>query len=258
MIIYGVTENIISLMADQNYTQKYCSVPTEKEAKKSVWIGMLIYIPLTAVFLYIGTTLFAFYSDPVNTLGDTVTKGDEVFPYFIATQLPVGLRGLIISAIIAASMSTIDSALNCSATVLFTDFYKRYFNSKSDEKGNLIFLRLATITWGALGIFFALLLINAESALDTWWQISGIFGGGILGLFLVSIFNIRITTTQGILSVLFSVLIIIWGTFARELPLNYAWLECKIEPIIIGATGTAGMVIAAVLFSSYNKLKPAS
>ena len=51
MIIYGLTENLRNLMADQNYTQKYCSVPDEKKAKRSVWIAMLIYLPLTAVFL---------------------------------------------------------------------------------------------------------------------------------------------------------------------------------------------------------------
>jgi len=62
MIIYGVVENLRSLIADQNYVQKYVSVATEKEARRSVWIGMWVYIPLTALFLYLGTALFAFYS----------------------------------------------------------------------------------------------------------------------------------------------------------------------------------------------------
>ncbi len=94
MIIYGITENLRNLLADQNYVQKYSSVPTEREAKRSIWIAMLIYIPLTAVFLYIGTTLFAFYSLRATNLQSGITKGDEVFPYFIATQLPAGLKGL--------------------------------------------------------------------------------------------------------------------------------------------------------------------
>ncbi|MEK7993596.1 MAG: sodium:solute symporter, partial [Planctomycetota bacterium] len=51
MIIYGITENLRSLLADQNYVQKYCTVPTERDAKRSIWIAMLIYIPLTAIFL---------------------------------------------------------------------------------------------------------------------------------------------------------------------------------------------------------------
>lgn len=255
MIIYGVTENIRNLVADQNYTQKYCSVPDERKAKKSVWIAMLIFLPLTALFLYIGTTLFAFYSGPENILGEAITKGDQVFPHFIATQLPVGVKGLIIAAILAASMSTIDSALNCSATVLFVDYYKKYFKPTSSEKNSVTFLRLTTVVWGFAGIACSLLLINAKSALDIWWIIAGIFGGGILGLFLLSIFNIKITQTQGIVSVIFSILIIIWGSFFRNLPDNYAWLESTIDPIIIGAMSTLGLVLLALLFVVVNKSK---
>jgi len=255
MIIYGVTENIRNLMADQNYTQKYSAVATEKKAKRSVWVAMLIYLPLTVIFLYIGTALFAFYSGGGNVLDPSIVKGDEVFPFFIATELPVGLKGLIIAAILAASMSTVDSALNSSATVLFLDFYKRYFKPKASERNNIGFLRLTTVLWGFLGIGFALLLIDAESALDIWWQISGIFGGGILGLFLLAIFNVKIKLLQGIISVVFSILIIIWGTFLRDLPSGYAWLECTLDPIIVGAVATAGLIALALLFVGFNKRK---
>lgn len=253
MIIYGVTENIRNLMADQNYTQKYSSVATEKKAKKSVWIAMLIYLPLTAIFLYIGTAMFAFYSGSGHVLDPSILKGDEVFPFFIATELPAGLKGLIIAAILAASMSTVDSALNSSATVLYLDYYKKYFKPNASEKSSIGFLRLITIVWGFLGIAFALLLIDAKSALDIWWQISGIFGGGILGLFLLALFNAKITRTQGIISVVFSILIIIWGTFFRELSPDYAWLECTLDPIIVGAVATVGLLFLALVFVALNK-----
>jgi len=254
MIIYGVSENIRNLIADQNYTQKYCSVPDERRAKRSVWIAMLIYLPLTALFLYIGTTLFAFYSAPDHNLGEAITKGDQVFPHFIATRLPVGLKGLIIAAILAASMSTIDSALNCSATVLFVDYYKKYFKPTASESSSVAFLRLTTVLWGIAGIAVALLLINAQSALDIWWIIAGIFGGGILGLFLLGVFNMKITPLQGIVSVIFSILLIIWGSFFRDLPDRLSWIECRIDPIIIGAMSTLGLLLLALCFVLVNKL----
>ncbi len=253
MIIYGVTENIRNLMADQNYTQKYASTSSEKKAKRSVWIAMLMYLPLTAIFLYIGSALFAFYSGSAHTLDPSIVKGDQVFPYFIATELPVGMKGLIIAAILAASMSTVDSALNCSATVLYEDYYRKYFKINASEKNSINFLRLTTVVWGILGIVFALMFINAESALDIWWQISGIFGGGILGLFLLAIFNVKINRTQGILSVLFSLVIIVWGTFLRDLSPNYSWLECTIDPIIVGAFSTLGLVVLALVFVLFNR-----
>ncbi|MEN8138274.1 MAG: sodium/solute symporter [Bacteroidota bacterium] len=255
MIIYGVTENIRNLIADQNYTQKYSSVGSEKEAKKSVWVAMLIYLPLTAIFLFVGTALFAFYSDGVHQLGAEITKGDQVFPYFIATELPVGLKGLIIAAIIAASMSTVDSALNSSATVLYVDFYKKFFKGDLSERRSLVFLRSVTVIWGIFGIAFAVTLINAKSALDVWWEISGIFGGGILGLFLLALFNAKLTFTQGITSVLFSIMVIIWATFMHNLSPEYTWLESDFDPILIGAVATGAMILIALIFVVYNKYK---
>lgn len=254
MIIYGITENVRNLVADQNYTQKYSTVGTEKEAKKSVWVAMLIYLPLTAIFLFIGTALFAFYGGEVHILNESITRGDEVFPYFIATELPAGIKGVLIAAIMAASMSTVDSALNSSATVFYIDFYKKYV-VPVDSGNSLNILRGSTVIWGILGIGFALLMINAKSALDVWWQISGIFGGGILGLFLLALYHVKISRIQGILSVAFSIIIIVWGTFMRDLPQNYSWLECNLDPIIIGACSTAGLIGLALVFMITNRKK---
>jgi len=253
MIIYGITENLRNLLADQNYVQKYCSVPTERQAKRSIWIAMLIYIPLTAVFLYIGTALFAFYGAGGEKLTEEVTKGDQVFPYFIATKVPMGLKGLIIAAIVAAAMSTVDSALNCSATVMLLDFCKRYFRPKIGEKGSIVFLRLATVAWGLLGTGFAILMIRAKSALDVWWQISGIFGGGILGLFILSLLKARLRLWQGLVSIGASIAVISWGTFARNLPESWQWAQCDIDKIIIGAVGTAALMVVAVVFGLINR-----
>lgn len=256
MIIYGLTENLRNLLADQNYVQKYSAVPTERAAKRSVWIAMLIYIPLTAVFLYIGTALFAFYSGrEAELLASGVTKGDQVFPYFIATQLPAGLKGLILAAIVAAAMSTVDSALNCSSTVLLLDFVKRYFKPDISERGSLRFLRLATVVWGVLGTAFALLMIRAGSALDTWWQISGIFGGGILGLFLLGLLRVRLTLVQGLIAIGVSVAVITWGTFVRDLDDWPACIQPTFDPILTGAVGTAALVAVALIFHLLNSRK---
>ena len=253
MIIYGITEALRSLLADQNYVQKYCSVPTEREAKRSIWIAMLIYIPLTAVFLYIGTTLFAFYSggDELSQAG--IVKGDQVFPYFIATQVPAGLKGLIIAAILAAAMSTVDSALNCSATVLLLDFHKRYFKPDIGERASVVFLRLGTVVWGLLGTGAALLMIRAKSILDIWWQISGIFGGALLGLFLLAFMRIRLRLWQGLASIGVSIAVISWGTFARNLPASWQWAQCDLDRIIVGATGTGALMVVACLFGLTNR-----
>jgi SSS family solute:Na+ symporter len=262
MIIFGVTENLRSLIADQNCVQKYSSVADEQQAKRSIWIGMLIYIPLTAIFLYIGTALFAFYSTGGHQLGEGITKGSEIFPFFIATQLPTGLKGLVVAAILAAAMSTVDSNINCSATVLLLDFYKRYFNPKIGERGSIVFLRGMTIAWGVLGTMFAILMIRAESILDVWWEISGIFGGGVLGIFILGLLRIRLRLWQGLVSIGVSIIVIAWGTFVREsflsslniqIPDSWKWIECNLDVVIIGAVGTAVMMVIALIFGLTNR-----
>ena len=255
MLIYGITEAFRSLLADQNYVQKYCSVPSERDAKRSIWIAMLIYIPLTAVFLYIGTMLFAFYSPAGKALGEGITKGDQIFPYYIATEVPAGLKGLIIAAIIAAAMSTVDSALNCSATVLLLDFYKRYFKPEIEEKTSMAFLRITTVLWGVLGTGAALLMIRAKSILDVWWQISGIFGGALLGLFILAFIRVRLNLLQGLISIAVSIVVITWGTFARDLPDRWQWAQCNLDGIIVGAAGTAALMIVAGVFALANRRK---
>ena len=264
MIIFGVTENLRSLMADQNCVQKYSSAANERQAKRSIWIGMLIYIPLTAIFLYIGTALFAYYSPGGHPLGENITKGDDVFPFFIATQLPVGLKGLVVAAILAAAMSTVDSNLNCSATVLLLDFYKRYFNPEIGERASVVFLRATTIIWGILGTGFAILMIRARNILDVWWQISGIFGGGVLGVFILGLLRIRLRLWQGLVSIGVSVTVISWATFVREpflsklnvqIPDSWTWIVCNMDVVAIGAVGTAALMVVAFLFGLLNRNK---
>ncbi|HPO07517.1 MAG TPA: sodium:solute symporter [bacterium] len=253
MIIYGVVENLRSLIADQNYVQKYVSVATEKEARRSVWIGMWVYIPLTALFLYLGTALFAFYSGGGHVLPDSITKGDQVFPYYIATALPIGLKGLIVAAILAAAMSTISSSLNCSATITMIDFWKMYVNPAISEEGSMRFLRKMTFFWGVLGAGFALLMIKAASALDIWWTFAGIFGGGMLGLFLLALFHVPLRRWQGVTIIIVSILVIIWGTFSPKLPSDLQWLALNVDDILLGPAGTFAMLVLAFLFGWANR-----
>jgi SSS family solute:Na+ symporter len=152
--------------------------------------------------------------------------------------------------------------LNCSATVLLLDFYKRFFNPKVGERGSIRFLRLATVVWGILGTALGLVMIRAESALNVWWQISGIFGGGMLGLFILSLLKVRLRLWQGLVSVGVSIAVISWASFMRDSFLNkfglqmkesWKWAECDLDVVIIGATGTAALMVVACLFGLINR-----
>jgi SSS family solute:Na+ symporter len=142
--------------------------------------------------------------------------GDRVFPHFIARHLPPGLTGLLIAAIFAAAMSTVSTSLNSSATLLMSDYYRRFLNPSANDRQCMGALYLSTIVWGILGTGMALLLVRlTESALDIWWTLSGIFGGGMCGLFLLGMISRRARNPAAVTGVVIGALVILWMSLPK-------------------------------------------
>lgn len=196
MLLFGFFINLQNFAADQTYVQRYFTAKSEADARRSVWMGAIAYIPISAVLFFIGTGLFVFYQGGAGLPEDLA--GDRVLPHFIMSELPVGVAGLLIAAIMAAAMSTVDSSLNSSATLLLCDIRNRFvvkpqksIDGKTirDDRAELRFLRWSTLGLGLLGILVALALAQKEGMLDVWWTISGILSGGTLGLLLLARFT---------------------------------------------------------------------
>ena len=241
VLIYGIIENLRNFGVDQNYVQRYQVTRSVKDATRSVWIAAIAYIPVSALFLFIGTALFSFYTANAQLLPASLEgslTGDKIYPYFIATQFPVGLRGLLIAAIFAAAMSSIDSSLNCVSTLTLLDFYKRHINPSADDKKSIKLLRIYTVIWGVAGTLTGLAMIQVRTALETGWQLAGIAGGGLVGLFLLGLMCSWVKPWQAITAVLASIMSIFWATFARDLPQKWDWLECAWHSRMIGVIGT--------------------
>ena len=113
MFLFGFVTHLTNFGVDQSYVQRYITARDDREAKKSVWITTLMYVPAAAVYFFIGTALFVYYGDRPGVLPAEI-EPDDVFPHFIATGLPTGMAGLVVAAIFAASM---DSNLNSMATL---------------------------------------------------------------------------------------------------------------------------------------------
>jgi len=254
IFIYGLVENLKNFGVDQNYIQRYLAARSDREAKKALWTGGLIYVPVSALFLFIGTALFAYYSVHSGKLPANLhdpANADRVFPFFIVTQLPVGVRGLLIAAILAAAMSTVDSSLNSSATVCVVDFYRRYFKRGASDRKSLLAMRVVTVVLGLLGTAAALAMIRAKSALDVWWQVSAIFGGGMLGLFLLGLLIKRAGHISALSGVIVSIVVISWATFARGLPEGWRWLECPFHKYLTGLLGAASLVVVGAILAVF-------
>ncbi|MCP4147463.1 MAG: sodium:solute symporter, partial [bacterium] len=249
VLFYGIAINLQNFGIDQNYIQRYMTAKSEKEAKKSVLLGSLLYLPVSALFIFIGTELFAYYTARPELLPQAL-KGadmaDKVFPHFIVTGLPFGLKGLLIAAIFAAAMSSVDSSINSASTIVLTDFYKRYFRKDAGQKDSMRVLRVSTLTWGLIGTGVALAMINVKSVLDAWWKLSGIFSGGMLGLFLLAYFSKKAKNFSAAVAAAAGILTIMWMTFSPGMD---SALASPFHSFLIPVIGTLVLFLVGVLLS---------
>jgi SSS family solute:Na+ symporter len=218
VLIYGLFINLQNFGIDQSYVQRYLTAKTEQEAKKSTWLGSLLYLPVSLLFFFIGSALYAFYQAQPDLLPAGMS-GDKVFPHFIVNQLPVGFTGLLIASIFAAGMSTISTSINSSATVILSDHFRKYINPNPSEKHALRVLRISALTMGLLSIVVGLAFNGVTSALDAWWALSSIFSGGILGLFLLGLLS-KAKNPHAVFAVILGVLVIGWMSLSALLVKN--------------------------------------
>ncbi|MDH3935657.1 MAG: sodium:solute symporter, partial [Gammaproteobacteria bacterium] len=250
IFIFGIVENLKNFSVDQNYVQRFLSAPSEAQAKRSLWLGGLLYIPVSALFFMIGTALFVYYLNvPAAGLPE---QADKVFPYFIVNELPTGLVGLVIAGVLAAGMSTLDSSLNSSATVWTVDFYKRLLRPDADDARQVTVIRATTAIIGVLATAASLLMIDAKSALDVWWKLSAVFGGGMLGLFLCALFYRHMQPRQAMFATAVGVLFVAWATITSTWFIDTGW-GFPLHVMMIGACGTLVIVVAGFLVSRQKR-----
>jgi SSS family solute:Na+ symporter len=223
VLIYGLFINLQNYGIDQNYVQRYMTTGTDREAKSSALFGSLLYIPVSLLFFYIGTALFSYYTAKPDLLPPGLKvpgTADKVFPWFIATGLPSGFTGLLIAAIFAAGMSTVSTSLNSTATIILSDYYKRYINRNAGERKSMTVLYISSLLTGVAGIVIALLLVGVESALDAWWSLASIFSGGMLGLFLLGFISAKARKPEAITGVVLGVVVIAWMSLSPTSPFH--------------------------------------
>ena len=209
ILIYSLFINLQNFGIDQNFVQRYMTTSSLKKAKASTLFGALLYLPVSLLFFYIGTALYSYYTAQPDLLPNG-TPGDEVFPHFIVNGLPTGITGLLIAAIFAAGMSTISTSINSTATIVLTDYYKRYVNKNATGKSEMKVLYLSSVIFGALGVTVSLALVGVESVLDAWWSLASIFSGGMLGLFLLAFLSKKVRNIDAAIGVIIGVLVIMW------------------------------------------------
>ncbi|MBN2022203.1 MAG: sodium/solute symporter [Pirellulales bacterium] len=239
IIVSAVFAKLSLAGADQIAIQQYLSTRDERSASRSLIWGTVLGIPVMFLLYFSGLGLMWFYETHPERALPNMT-GDYALPHFIATELPPGMGGLVIAAILSAAISTVDSGLNSLATCSVADFYARVIRPDADERRKLAVARTLTVVWGGLAIACAALIIwlfGAQRGRNPLVEISevslGLFGGIILGVFLLGVLTKRANArgvALGALAGLAAALAVTAPYYFRDLPpdapkLSFLWIN---------------------------------
>ena len=190
VFVGGVVANLASYTSDQCVVQRYMTCKDEVSAAKSIKLNGVLSFVNCFVFFTLGVALWTFYQSHADKI-PTLAKQDQIFPWFIAHELPVGFSGLVLAAVAAATMSTLSANLNSAATAITTDFYRRLRSKVEVDDGRILLCgKISTVVIGLLGGALALVLANMEigSIYDVFLKALGVLTGGLACLFLMGRF----------------------------------------------------------------------
>lgn len=240
MLLGGIFANITTYGSDQTMVQRYLTTKTQKEAQKSVWTNAILTIPATLIFFFIGTMLFVFFKNYPIELNPTFENNDAIFPWYIVSELPTGISGLLIAGIFAAAMSSLSSSLNSAATSYAIDIHFRFgWNNKTNE---LRLARKATLIIGIIGILFAIMMatMDVKSLWDEFQKVLGLVIGSLGGVFLLGIFTKKANSKGVLIGILVSILVQVFVGITQPVHL-----------MLYSATGVVSCFLAGYLASLF-------
>jgi Na+/proline symporter len=174
-------------------------------------MNALMGVPAAILFFSIGTGLYLYFKAYPAHLDPGMAQADAIFPWYMVTRLPLGVAGLLIAGIFAASQSTLSSSVNAAATALTMDFYRLFFPGQSD-RGRVRFARWMTVLIGGVGIAIAMMMAgwNVKSLWDQLGIYIGLFSSGLAGLFLLGMLTRRANGAGALVGLVVSAFTVWW------------------------------------------------
>jgi SSS family transporter len=184
---------------DQDMVQRMLTAKNKNQSALATILSGIADIPVTFAVLSIGILLYVFYThfyiDPHLPMANNMPDSARIFPHFVVSMMPAGLRGLVIAGVLATTMGSLGTALNSLATSYSRDFHFRWFNTPEDENKRVRIIKLSTFAFTLILITIGLLtaLVKAlNPSLSIIGIILGSFGytyGSLLGIFMVALFT---------------------------------------------------------------------
>jgi SSS family transporter len=222
-LIGGAFLTTASHGTDQLIVQRLLAARNQRQSILALLSSGVAILFQFALFLLVGVMLFAFYHVPSLNFG----KADRIYPTFIVSQMPHGISGLLIAAILAAAMSNLSAALNSLSSSSIIDFYLQR-HPEIDERQKIRLSRIATLLWALLLFGLAVLSLNKVGrVIEVGLQIASVAYGALLGVFLLGVLTRRANQNGAIIGMLCG--------FVAEL---YLWLDTRVPWTWYVAIGT--------------------
>jgi Na+/proline symporter len=168
-------------------------------------------------------------SDPNADSNDT----NYIFLTFIINFLPIGFVGLLIAAILSASMSSTSAELNALASTTVIDFYKRLIKKDADDRQYVKVSKIATVFWGIYAILFAVLAKELGSLIEAVNILGSLVYGTILGIFLTAFYLKKVTGTPTFVAAIIAELLVLYCYLFTEIPfLWYNLIGCLVVVVV--------------------------
>ncbi|WP_254062231.1 sodium:solute symporter [Acidobacterium sp. S8] len=252
-VIGGCFLTMASHGTDQLMVQRLLVAKNLRESRLALLSsGVVIFVQFT-LFLFIGAGLYVYYGQ--SGIAPHVASADRIFPQYIVRQMPVGISGLMIAAILAAAMSNLSAALNSLASTSMVDFYLlRRPDVSGAHKSRLS--RLMTLGWAAVLLALAIVSRGSGHVLEIGLSIASVLWGGMLGVFLLGTVTKRANETGTIIGLLVGCVVnlLVWqqsGPIHMSL-LGYSVLMPKIAWTWYVAIGAAITFIVGYLMSLFT------
>jgi SSS family transporter len=229
----GVALTLATHGTDQFLVQRLLSARSAREASRGLVLSGFIVFAQFVLFLLIGVMLFAYYLQ--QPTAPTLSRNDEILPYFVVSQLTNGLAGFIVAAIVAAALSP---SLNAMAATTVSDFYLPYVNPGADQQTQMRVSRRATVAWGLVQLLVAIgAQFMARSVLDAGLSVLSFASGAVLGAFLLGTLTTMVRERDafaGMIAGLAVMTVVWWFT-----PVAFTWY------VLIGAATTTAVALVS-------------
>jgi SSS family solute:Na+ symporter len=227
MFIAVLVARLTTYTCDQVMVQRFQTSLTVADARRGMVLTAIGDITWMIALGFVGLALFAFFQAHDGGLPDWAAQHpDGLFPFFITEAFPIGLTGLIIAAIMAASISSIGCAINSVTSVVAIDFIERLYQNRSetiaslgddDKLSQVRASRAITAAVGLIGILIALQVSRLGSLLEISNKLINSFTGPLLGIYLLGMFTRRATWAGALIGGAVGTLVTVYFAFQAEI-----------------------------------------